>query len=78
MEGIRLRGRDRHREYNRLRMRTISKRERQKRKLSRFSSLIAKIREYEGAGVSDADIVKELATHFEFKLMKDKDKGIDR
>ena len=60
---------DRHREYNRLRMSAISKNTRQERKLSRFASLIAKIREYEGAGMSDAEIVQQLADHFEYKLM---------
>ena len=49
---------DRHREYNRLRMRAISKSDRQNRKLSRFSSLLAKIREYEADGLSDEEIVR--------------------
>ena len=69
---------DRHREYNRLRMRAISKDNRQERKLMRFSLLLAAIRKYEVEGISDEDIVKQLVDYFEFRLMKDKDQDIDR
>lgn len=69
---------DKYREYNRLRMRGANKRQRQERKLSRFIALLTKIREYENEGLSDDDIVKQLADHFEYRLIKDKDKDIDR
>ena len=78
MQGAKQRYTDKYRKYNRLRMRAANKRKRQERKTSRFSLLLAQIREYENAGMPDDDIVKQLADQFEFRLVKDKDKDIDK
>ena len=40
--------------------------------LSRFTSMLALIRKYESAGMSDEDIVKQLSSYCEYKLVNSK------
>ena len=75
MEEIRLKDCDTRQEYYRLRMNAINRRKRHEVRLSRFALTLSKIREYESKGMTDDEIVKQLASHYEYKLVNDKDMG---
>lgn len=68
MEEIRREDCDTYQEYVRQKNRAESK----KKQLPRFAFLLAEIREYESAGMSDEEIVRRLASHCEYKLVNGK------
>lgn len=73
MDEIRREDCDTYQEYVRLKYKIESKLKRHDIRLSRFALVLAKIREYERDGLSDVDIVMQLAKHYEYKLVEDKD-----
>ena len=46
--------------------------DRQQIQLSRFASILTVIRKYESTGMSDEDIVKQLSSYCEYKLVNGK------